>query len=48
MSEWTIKTLKEYFESLFRERDKALDLQFKENSRRLDTLNHAHEKAVEI
>jgi|ERR1700722_486837 len=48
MSEWTINTLKEHFESLFRERDKALDLQFKENSRRLDALNHAHEKAVEV
>jgi type IV secretory pathway TrbF-like protein len=48
MSEWTIDTLKEHFESLLSERDKALDLQFKENSRRLDTLNHAHEKAVEV
>lgn len=48
MSEWTVDTSKEYFESLLAERDKALELQFKENARRLDVLNHAHDKAVEV
>lgn len=45
MTEWTIRTLKEHFDKILEERSKALDLQASEYSRRLDELNHAHERA---
>ncbi len=41
-------SLRDHFEALLRERDKALDVQTKELHRRLDALNHAHEQAVEV
>jgi len=47
-AEWTISTLKALVEQRFTDMDKALEIQTKELSRRLDSLNHAHEKAVEI
>jgi hypothetical protein len=46
--DWTLPALKEHFEALLRERDKALWVQTKELHRRLNTLNHAHENAVQI
>jgi hypothetical protein len=47
-SEWTVSTLKEHFEALLAERDKALVGQHREYERRLDELNHAHQRAVEV
>lgn len=44
MTEWTIATLKEHFERLLIEKDKALDLQAREYERRLDILNGEHER----
>jgi hypothetical protein len=45
---WTLPALKEHFEALLRERDKALDVKSAELARRLDDLNHAHQRAVEV
>jgi hypothetical protein len=50
-SEWTIRTLHEHFDKLWKSESKsirrALKLQAKEYERRLDGLNHAHEQAQE-
>jgi hypothetical protein len=50
-TEWTLCTLKEYFEHLLKVRangiEKALKLQAKEYERRLNQLNHAHEQNIE-
>jgi hypothetical protein len=40
--------LREHFEALLSERDKALAVQTMELHRRLDGLNHAHDQAVEV
>jgi predicted ATPase len=48
VSGWTVDTLKALHEQRFTAMDKALALQSGELSRRLDILNHAHEKAVEV
>lgn len=40
-------SLREHFEALQTERDKALALQHAEYERRLQDLNHAHERAQE-
>ena len=47
-SRWTVDTLKELIEQQFAAMDKALALKSEELSRRLDILNHAHERAVEV
>ncbi len=41
-------SLREYVDLRFADFDKALVLQRTENDRRLDELNHAHTKAVEV
>lgn len=46
--DWTLPALKEHFEALLTERDKALVVQHAELARRLDDLNHAHQRAVEV
>lgn len=48
MSEWTLDTLKELFEARFAAIDTATTIHTKELARRLDILNHAHERAVEV
>lgn len=48
MSDWTVDTLKELFETVLDERDKAIGIQSTELERRLNALNHAHERAVEV
>ncbi len=47
MSEWTVGTLKEHIEALLGEHKAALILQAREYERRLDALNHAHDRADE-
>lgn len=41
-------SLRDYFERVLLEQQRALELQHTETERRLDVLNHAHETAVEV
>jgi len=43
-TEWTIKTLKEYWETVHQKDLDALHLQAAEYERRLDNLNNEHER----
>ncbi len=47
MSDWNISTIKEYFDRIIQDREKALVIAVRELERRLDSLNHAHELARE-
>lgn len=42
MTEWTVATLKEHYDTLLARKDEALRLQAREYERRLDALNHEH------
>ena len=42
MTEWTIATLKEHWETVHKQDQEALRLQAIEYERRLDALNHEH------
>ena len=42
MTEWTVATLKEYYDKLHERDVEALRLQANEYERRLDALNHEH------
>ena len=46
-TEWTICTLKPYFEARLKDLRRALKLQAAEYERRLNQLNHAHEQNIE-
>lgn len=45
---WNVISLKELIEQRFNGMDKAVEIAFTEQGRRLDILNHAHERAVEV
>ncbi len=45
--EWTIKTLKEHWEKIHQKDMDALRLQAIEYERRLDILNHEHERVAQ-